>query len=283
MGSSTYPPGWGGGLVGGMLEGMFERFTEGARRVVVLAQEEARLLQHNHIGTEHLLLGLTHLESGAVADALGGYGVGCDDVRHQVFEIIGGGAREPTGHPPFTPRAKTVLELSLRESARLGHSYIGSEHLLLGLLREGEGVGAAVLRKLGVELDELRSTLVQAGGEPSEEKFSEVGTWRQPRPPPILGVLRGPQMLASAALFAIVAVLVGWAVVFIDEPLSGWVTTTVILWGLGVVALGAALLAGSTARRIHRRALQFARWAAAAAVTLFTAGSVLLVIDTLLR
>src|SRR5829696_3245407 len=118
---------------------MFERFTDRARRVVVLAQEEARLLDHNYIGTEHILLGLVHEGGGVAAQALTQLGVSLEAVRDQVKEIIGRGAEAPTGHIPFTPRAKKVLELSLREALELGHNYIGTEHILLGLLREGEG------------------------------------------------------------------------------------------------------------------------------------------------
>jgi ATP-dependent Clp protease ATP-binding subunit ClpA len=131
---------------------MFERFTDRARRVIVLAQEEARLLNHNYIGTEHLLLGLLHEGQGVGALALTSLGVSLEGVRAQVEEIIGQGQSAPTGHIPFTPRSKKVLELSLREAKQLGHNYIGTEHILLGLIREGEGVAAQVLVKLGADL-----------------------------------------------------------------------------------------------------------------------------------
>ena len=124
---------------------MFERFTDRARRVVVLAQEEARLLNHNYIGTEHILLGLIHEGEGVAAKALESLGISLEAVRSQVEEIIGQGGSSPSGHIPFTPRAKKVLELSLREALQLGHNYIGTEHILLGLIREGEGVAAQVL------------------------------------------------------------------------------------------------------------------------------------------
>ena len=124
---------------------MFERFTDRARRVVVLAQEEARMLSHNYIGTEHILLGLIHEGDGIAAKALESLGVSLEAVRAQVEEIIGQGQQAPSGHIPFTPRAKKVLELSLREALQLGHNYIGTEHILLGLIREGEGVAAQVL------------------------------------------------------------------------------------------------------------------------------------------
>jgi ATP-dependent Clp protease ATP-binding subunit ClpA len=140
---------------------MFERFTDRARRVVVLAQEEARLLNHNYIGTEHLLLGLIHEQQGVAAKALESLGLSLEAVRAQVEEIIGQGQRAPTGHIPFTPRAKKVLELSLRESKQLGHNYIGTEHILLGLVREGEGVAAQVLVKLGADLSRVRQQVVQ--------------------------------------------------------------------------------------------------------------------------
>ncbi|HKX68769.1 MAG TPA: ATP-dependent Clp protease ATP-binding subunit [Intrasporangium sp.] len=140
---------------------MFERFTDRARRVVVLAQEEARLLNHNYIGTEHILLGLIHEGEGVAAKALESLDISLEAVRAQVQEIIGQGQQAPTGHIPFTPRAKKVLEYSLREALQLGHSYIGTEHILLGLIREGEGVAAQVLVKLGAELNKVRQQVIQ--------------------------------------------------------------------------------------------------------------------------
>ena len=139
---------------------MFERFTDRARRVIVLAQEEARALQHNYIGTEHLLLGLIREGEGIAAKALASKGVTLEDTRKQVEEMIGKGNATPGGHIPFTPHAKQVLELSLREALQLGHSYIGTEHILLGLIREGEGVGTQVLIKMDVDLGELRSATI---------------------------------------------------------------------------------------------------------------------------
>ncbi|MBW3604194.1 MAG: ATP-dependent Clp protease ATP-binding subunit [Actinobacteria bacterium] len=149
---------------------MFERFTDRARRVVVLAQEEARMLNHNYIGTEHILLGLIHEGEGVAAKALESLGISLEGVRDQVEEIIGQGQTAPAGHIPFTPRAKKVLELSLREALQLGHNYIGTEHILLGLIREGEGVAAQVLQKLGADLNRVRQQVIQllsgyAGGE----------------------------------------------------------------------------------------------------------------------
>src|SRR6186713_1031425 len=140
---------------------MFERFTDRARRVVVLAQEEARMLSHNYIGTEHILLGLIHEGDGIAAKALESLGVSLEAVRAQVEEIIGQGQQAPSGHIPFTPRAKKVLELSLREALQLGHNYIGTEHILLGLIREGEGVAAQVLVKLGADLNRVRQQVIQ--------------------------------------------------------------------------------------------------------------------------
>ena len=139
---------------------MFERFTDRARRVIVLAQEEARSLQHNYIGTEHLLLGLIREGEGVAAKALASKGVELDATRKQVVEMIGKGNASSNGHIPFTSHAKQVLELSLREALQLGHSYIGTEHILLGLIREGEGVGTQVLIKMEVNLGELRSATI---------------------------------------------------------------------------------------------------------------------------
>jgi ATP-dependent Clp protease ATP-binding subunit ClpC len=140
---------------------MFERFTDRARRVVVLAQEEARMLNHNYIGTEHILLGLIHEGEGVAAKALESLSISLGAVREQVQEIIGQGQQAPSGHIPFTPRAKKVLELSLREALQLGHNYIGTEHILLGLIREGEGVAAQVLVKLGADLNRVRQQVIQ--------------------------------------------------------------------------------------------------------------------------
>jgi ATP-dependent Clp protease ATP-binding subunit ClpC len=166
---------------------MFERFTDRARRVVVLAQEEAKMLNHNYIGTEHILLGLIHEGEGVAAKALESLSISLDSVREQVQDIIGQGQQQPTGHIPFTPRAKKVLELSLREALQLGHNYIGTEHILLGLIREGEGVAAQVLVKLGADLNKVRQQVIQllsgyqgketvqvGGDSPSPDKGSQV-------------------------------------------------------------------------------------------------------------
>src|SRR5213082_677326 len=157
---------------------MFERFTDRARRVVVLAQEEARMLNHNYIGTEHILLGLIHEGEGVAAKALESLGISLEAVRQQVEEIIGQGQQAPSGHIPFTPGAKEVLELSLREALQLGHNYIGTEHILLGLIREGEGVAAQVLVKLGADLSRVRQQVIQllSGYQGKEPAASGTGT-----------------------------------------------------------------------------------------------------------
>ena len=155
---------------------MFERFTERARRVVVLAREEARMLNQNYIGTEHLLLGLILEGEGVAAKALENLDISLEDVRLQVEKIIGKGEATSMGHIPFTPRAKKVLELSLREALQLGHNYIGTEHILLGLIREGEGVAARVLINLGADLEKVRNEVIQllsgayaTGAQPTKE------------------------------------------------------------------------------------------------------------------
>jgi hypothetical protein len=148
---------------------VFERFTDRARRVLVLAQEEARLLNHSFIGTEHILLGLIHEGEGVAAKALEQLGISLEAVREKVEETIGLSGTAPTGSPPFTPRAKKVLELSLREALQLGHNYIGTEHMLLGLVREGEGVAAQILQDMGADLGDVRQSVIDlvpaAGGE----------------------------------------------------------------------------------------------------------------------
>jgi ATP-dependent Clp protease ATP-binding subunit ClpC len=140
---------------------MFERFTDGARRAIVFAQDEARELNHSYIGTEHLLLGLMRDDEGVAAQALQELEIRRDAVREQVTETIGRGERPPSGHIPFTPRAKKVLELSLRESLQLNHTYIGTEHILLGLVGEGEGVAAQVLVNLGGSLNRVRDKVIE--------------------------------------------------------------------------------------------------------------------------
>jgi ATP-dependent Clp protease ATP-binding subunit ClpC len=173
---------------------MFERFTDRARRVVVLAQEEARMLDHNYIGTEHLLLGLVHEGEGVAAESLDSLGISLETVRTTVEQIIGRGQQMPSGHIPFTPRAKKVLELSLREALQLGHNYIGTEHLLLGLIREGEGVAAQVLVKLGAKLDLVRQRVIQVL---ADRGGDEPGI---PHPAPRTGQSRRERKLLSEVI-----------------------------------------------------------------------------------
>jgi ATP-dependent Clp protease ATP-binding subunit ClpC len=163
---------------------MFERFTDRARRVVVLAQEEARVLNHNHIGTEHVLLGLIREGEGVAAQALESLGIKLDAVRYEVEQKIGRGTQSQSGHIPFTPRAKKALELSLREALQLNHNYIGTEHILLGVIREGEGVAAQVLVRLGGDLSRVRSKVVsllqeQAGGDEPARRFTAGRGWER--------------------------------------------------------------------------------------------------------
>jgi hypothetical protein len=157
-------------------QAVFERFTDRARRVLVLAQEEARLLNHSFIGTEHLLLGLIAEGEGLAAKALESLEISLEAVRREVEEIIGQAGSVPTGSPPFTPRAKKVLELALREALQLGHNYIGTEHILLGLVREGQGVAAQVLIRLGADLVKVRQAVIeQLGGYQGRDPQSHPG------------------------------------------------------------------------------------------------------------
>ena len=163
---------------------MFERFTDRNRRVVLLAQEEARLLCHNYIGTEHLLLGLVHEGESVAAQALDALGITLEEAREQVEDLIGPGQTTPAGHFPFTPRAKEVLELSLRRALRLGQNHIGPEHLLLALVKEGEGIGAQVLRRLGAPLDRLEQQVLALLGPTDVGRQGPPTTPRQPPPRP---------------------------------------------------------------------------------------------------
>ena len=156
---------------------MFERFTDRARRVVVLAQEEARMLNHNYIGTEHILLGLIHEGEGVAAKALESLGISLEAVRSQVEEIIGQGGSSPSGHIPFTPRAKKVLELSLREALSIGHNHIGTEHILLGLVRENDGVAARIMLELGADAKRVREEVLAVLGREHQRRLR-----RQERP-----------------------------------------------------------------------------------------------------
>jgi ATP-dependent Clp protease ATP-binding subunit ClpA len=185
---------------------MFERFTDRARRVLVLAQEEARDLEHAFIGTEHILLGLIREDDGVAAKALGALQVQYEVVREKVEEAIGDNTNPSPGSPPFTPRAKKVLELSLREALQLGHSYIGPEHLLLGLVAEGNGVAAQVLRDLGADMARVRTQVIQMmSGRPGEEP--RVGE-RTPQDlfPPARSTGRAPESFAPPATSIVDAV-----------------------------------------------------------------------------
>jgi hypothetical protein len=210
---------------------MFERFTQDARRVVVLAQEEARLLNHDYIGTEHILLGLVHEGEGVGARALKALDVQLERVRAAVEEMVGRGQAAPSDHIPFTPRAKKILELSLREALQMGHNYIGTAHILLGVVREGEGVGAQILARLTPGLEQVREQVVlilASGGEVAEAE-PEGARVRQP---PIAMVAGGPgayQEQGPAELVRVVPLArevfrgYGYRVVLISlEIWSGW-------------------------------------------------------------
>jgi ATP-dependent Clp protease ATP-binding subunit ClpA len=159
---------------------MFERFTDRARRVVVLAQEEARQLDHNYIGTEHILLGLIREGDGVAAKALESLKISLETVRQKVEESVGRGERPPSGHIPFTRPAKKTLELALREALQMGHNYIGTEHILLGLIREGDGEAAQVLAGLGADLDKVRQTVIQLlHGHQTVSRGGRLGEFRQ--------------------------------------------------------------------------------------------------------
>jgi len=210
---------------------MFERFTDRARRVVVLAQEEARLLDHDWIGTEHLLLGLIQEQEGVAARALDVLGVSLETVRSEIEKAVKPGKKKPQSmHIPFTPRAKKILELSLREALQLGHNYIGTEHLLLGLVREGEGVGAQVLAKLGADRARARQAVLQLlSGEPGEAVPADAAQITTPpaaaigvgfqmaprsRAPKFVGVVAiGRQLEAEAGVRLVLLALEVW---------SGW-------------------------------------------------------------
>jgi len=161
---------------------VFERFTERARQVVVLAQEEARALKHNYIGTEHLLLGLLREEEGLAARVLESLNVSIEEIRAQVARIVGMGDEVTAGQIPFTPRAKKVLELGLREALSLSHNYIGTEHLLLGLVREGEGVAMRILLDFDVDAEKVRNEVIRMLSGPG---LAQVGPPFEPESPPL--------------------------------------------------------------------------------------------------
>jgi len=218
---------------------VFERFTERARQVVVLAQDEARALKHNYIGTEHLLLGLLREEEGLGARTLENLGIVIEPVRAQVARIVGLGDEAATGQIPFTPRAKRVLELALREGLALGHNHIGTEHLLLGLAREGDGVAMRLLVDLGVDAEKIREAVIQAlGGDPSayaveQHIFAEspraARAFRRSTIPPRRGRWRRGPQVHRRGLPLLAAVVLGWTLFGVAAALgllAGW-----LIWG----------------------------------------------------
>jgi ATP-dependent Clp protease ATP-binding subunit ClpA len=191
---------------------MFERFTDRARKVVVLAQEEARMLDHNYVGPEHVLLGLIHEGQGVAAQALTELGISLEAVRQQVEELIGRGEQAQSGHIPFSPRAKRVLELSLREALQLGHNYIGTEHILLGILREGENVGAQVLVRMGTDLNRVRLQVIKLVAPEAEAEAISLG---EGGPPP-----REVRMARRAASYDLLVTEVRNSLASITERLT---------------------------------------------------------------
>lgn len=217
---------------------MFERFTDRARRVVVFAQEEARLLNHDYIGTEHILLGLLAEGEGMAAQALQSLGVTSEAAREQVKQIIGVGEQPATGHVPFTPRAKQVLELSLREALQIGHNYIGTEHFLLGLITEGGGVALQVLERLGVDLDEARRKVLDLLGDSGERIVMEP-PWQYPMSRGS-GAPRTPNQY-EPALVSVLFVLVALAAILTEPPTPG-----ISRWGLSLLLGGVLLWTGGS-------------------------------------
>jgi ATP-dependent Clp protease ATP-binding subunit ClpC len=186
---------------------VFERFTERARRVLTFAQEEARQLNHSFIGTEHILLGLIREGDGVGAQALRSLGISLQAVRDQVQETIGAAGTVATGSPPFTPRAKKVLELALREALQMNHSYIGTEHILLGLVREGEGVAATVLVSLGADLPRVRREVINLMSAAEErEGVRHVDVPAHPSPPKEPRCPRCNDNVSEAARFRTIVV-----------------------------------------------------------------------------
>jgi ATP-dependent Clp protease ATP-binding subunit ClpC len=194
---------------------VFERFTERARQVVVLAQDEARLLRHGYIGTEHLLLGLFREEEGIAARVLESFAT-VEEVRGQVVRIVGQGNGVTSGQIPFTPRAKQVLELALREALSIGHNYIGTEHVLLGLARENDGVAMQILRDFDADAEKIREAVlgVLSGSGRQREQIGVARLGRLPERPRVEERLRGPLYAAIACAGAAfpLGLLVGWLV-----------------------------------------------------------------------
>ena len=190
---------------------MFERFTERARQVVVLAQDEASALKHNYIGTEHILLGLLREEEGLAARVLESLDVTVEEVRAQVERVVGRGDEPATGQIPCTPRAKKVLELALREALSLNHSYIGTEHILLGVVRENQGVAARILLDFGADPETVRARVLETLGRPGHpppplrEGWTSYGPLARRTPSLLLGWALGTFSLG-------VGILIGWAI-----------------------------------------------------------------------
>jgi ATP-dependent Clp protease ATP-binding subunit ClpC len=195
---------------------VFEKFTERARQVVVMAQDEARALNHNYIGTEHLLLGLLRIEEGVAARALASLRIELEAARGQVARLIGHGEEVPTGQIPFTPRAKKVLELSLREAVGLGHNHIGTEHILLGIVRENEGVAAQILVEFDADAEKVREAVASAiGGVPLRPS-----SLPRPTPPAPVRTAVRPLVWSPPLMFVL------GAAVFAGGVLAGW-----LIWG----------------------------------------------------
>ena len=208
---------------------MFERFTEPARQVVVLAQNEARGLRHNYIGTEHLLLGLLREREGLAAQALASLGVRCEELRSEVGRIIGEGEEVTTGQIPFTPRAKKVLELSMREALSLGHDYIGTEHLLLAIVRENEGVAARILLDSGADADKVRSAVLSAAGTEMPPGYDESMRRAVREPSATAFWVRAPRAIDRLVSSEVLLVAGGWLLFGLALGIGillGW-----LIWG----------------------------------------------------
>ncbi len=268
---------------------MFERFTDGARRVVVLAQEQARILNHNYIGTEHLLLGL--LTDASATEVLLRLGVDPAAVKSDVEATIGRGPHPPSGHIPFTPGAKRALELSLREALQLGHRDIGTEHLLLGLIREGGGVAAVVAERQGAVLEEARrvvrerqqATAAPAGEEtaPATAMLSEPPPFRMPEAQGAVVPIGGDGVAwiaggAAAILLALLAI----AALLVDRPPSGLARAGIVVLIVTVVQVAAAALLALAKR--SPAVPRATAWLARGSLAWLTAAVVLFLLDALL-
>lgn len=273
---------------------MFERFTDRARTVIVHAQEQASLLRHNYVGTEHLLLGVLVEAEGVGARVLADQGVDLDGVREAVVALIGEGAVAPSGHIPFTPRAKKVMELSLRQAISLGHTYIGTEHMVLALLEEGEGVAAQILVGMGLDLEAARAAVIELLGAVPAEAASDMLFGELWPTPGVFEPLRGfapgwwvatiRQLMSwQVALMALVFFGVSLVALWSPRPPSGWIRSGLILFIGGVVAASV----GAAIQQVHAgyargRGARPARWFNLAALLLFATGAVLITFDVVL-